>query len=92
MAEQNEIASHGTHAGHDCHELLGGLSDYVDGTADAALCAKIERHLQGCENCRVVVDTLARTVSLYQMLPEHEVPGDVHDRLLHVLKLDETSS
>ena len=49
-----------------CRELLGSLSDYVDGAADAVLCAEIERHLEGCDNCRVVVDTLGRTVSLYR--------------------------
>ena len=76
---------------HGCRDLLGSLSDYVDGLADAALCAEIERHLEGCDNCRVVVDTLGRTVSLYQMLPEQDVPDDVHDRLLHVLELDPQS-
>jgi anti-sigma factor RsiW len=83
------MAEHDSHAGHEeCRELLGGLSDYVDGTADAALCAEIERHLAGCENCRVVVDTLGRTVSLYQALPEEQVPAGVSERLLRVLKLD----
>ena len=72
---------------HDCVELLGGISDYVDGTADAALCAEIERHLEGCDNCRVVVDTLAKTVTLYRMLPDVEVPDDVHHQLLSVLDL-----
>jgi predicted anti-sigma-YlaC factor YlaD len=74
-------------AENDCHDLLGGLSEYVDGTADADLCAKIESHLADCENCRVVVDTLGRTVSLYRVLPEENVPGDVQERLLEVLHL-----
>jgi anti-sigma factor RsiW len=83
------MAEHDSHAGHEgCRELLGGLSDYVDGTADAALCAEIERHLAGCDNCRVVVDTLGRTVSLYQALPEEEMPEEMSERLLRVLKLD----
>ena len=81
-----------SHPDHDCRELLGGLSDYVDGTADDALCAEIERHLAGCDDCRVVVDTLGKTISLYRTLPEEEVPDDVRDRLLHVLHLDSPSA
>ncbi|MCZ7542780.1 MAG: zf-HC2 domain-containing protein [Anaerolineae bacterium] len=54
------------HAHRDCSHLLAGLSAYIDGEAEAALCAEIEQHLAACENCRVVVDTLRRTVLLYR--------------------------
>ena len=43
---------------HDCRHLLGDLSDYLDGQASTELCAEIERHLEDCANCRVVIDTL----------------------------------
>lgn len=81
-----EYDAHVAHEG--CRELLAGLSDFVDGSADAALCAEIERHLAVCDNCRLVVDTLGRTVSLYRAMPDEHVPDDVSERLLHVLKLD----
>ncbi len=83
---------HEHHDHKECLKLLGTLSDYVDGTAAPALCEEIERHLAECDNCRIVVDTLGKTVLLYQMLPEQEVPDDVHDRLLQVLRLDVPSS
>ena len=51
---------------HTCRHLLGSLSDYVDGEACADLCAEIERHLENCENCRIMVDSLRKTVLLYQ--------------------------
>lgn len=76
------------HDRRSCHDLLDGLSDYIDGTADPAFCEELEHHLIGCENCRVVVDTLDKTISLYQMLPEQDVPDEIHDRLLHVLHLN----
>ena len=49
-----------------CKEMLGSLSDYIDGDLEAQLCAEIEQHMAGCGNCRVVVDTLSKTVSLYR--------------------------
>ncbi len=73
-----------------CHHLLSSLSEFVDGELEEKLCAEIERHLADCENCRIVIDTLEKTVSLYQMASKAEsVPDEVRERLYHRLKLDE---
>ncbi len=71
-----------------CKELLGQLSDYIDGELGAELCAEIERHLSGCDNCRVVVDTLRKTIILYKTQPRADVPDRVHEELIKVLDLD----
>jgi len=71
----------------NCHGLLGDLSDYLEGEADDAVCAEIERHLESCEDCRIVVDTLRKTVYLYRQLPEPELPGEVRERLYKTLNL-----
>ncbi len=70
-----------------CHELLDGLSDYLDGEAPAQLCAEIERHLAECENCRIVVDTLRKTVTLYHRLPQPLMPEQARERLYKRLDL-----
>ena len=73
-----------------CHELLNSLSAYIDGELGQDVCAQIESHLQGCENCRIVVDSLRKTVYLYQATSEPgKVPQDVHERLFRCLDLDE---
>ena len=78
-----------THDHEQCRSLLSSLSDYVDGNLEALLCAQIEEHMAECENCRVVVDTLRKTVMLYQMTNEPaDVPADVRERLYHCLDLD----
>ncbi len=73
----------------ECEHLLSQLSDYVDGELGTAMCAEIERHLAGCNNCRIVVDTLRRTVELYQTQGRDPVPGDVQERLYKVLDLQD---
>lgn len=75
---------------HNCRDLLGTLSDYVDGELEAELCAQLEQHLAGCENCRVVVDTLHKTVLLYQTTAAKSgVPQGVRQRLFSRLDLEE---
>ncbi|MER3514316.1 MAG: hypothetical protein C4310_07945, partial [Chloroflexota bacterium] len=49
--------------------LLGELSAYLDGELSEAICVEIERHLVECADCRIVVDTLHRTILLYRTAP-----------------------
>jgi predicted anti-sigma-YlaC factor YlaD len=78
-----------------CRAMLGDLSLYVDGEAGEALCDEIERHMSECEDCRVVVDTLAKTVKLYQEHGQARLPGEAKRRLFAALDLtdffDETN-
>ena len=74
----------------DCHHLLGSLSDFLDGDLETDLCAQIQQHLADCPNCKVVVDTLQRTVSLYHTVSEEEsVPDGVRERLFRRLEIDD---
>lgn len=72
----------------NCHHLLDDLSDFLDGEASEEVCAEIERHLAGCENCRVMVDTLQKTIILYRDLPQPSIPPNARERLYHALDLD----
>ena len=71
----------------ECQQLVTTLSDYVDGTLDESLCEVLERHLEECENCQIVVNTLKKTVELYRMTPCEDVPEDVRERLYTRLNL-----
>jgi anti-sigma factor RsiW len=74
-----------------CKSLLGYLSDYVDGDLSEELCREIENHAAGCQDCRVVVDTLRKTISLYREAAagSAEIPGETREKLFKVLNLDD---
>lgn len=72
-----------------CQHLLDDLSAYLDGEAFAELCAEIERHLAECADCRVMVDTLRKTVLLYRQLPPPIFPAEARQRLYKALHLEE---
>ena len=50
----------------DCSEILDQLADYLDEDARAELCRAIEAHLVKCRDCRVEVDSVRKTIVLYQ--------------------------
>jgi anti-sigma factor RsiW len=75
-----------------CRDHLGELSDYLDGSLEPELCAEIERHLAECGNCRVVVDTLRKTVMLYRTYGHEDVPDGTKARLVAVLEFERQRS
>jgi anti-sigma factor RsiW len=73
-----------------CQELLSQISDYLDNNIDPLTCEELEKHLADCLNCKVIVDTLRKTVYLYQMQEaDIDVPNEVRGRLFKVLSLDD---
>ncbi|MBM3144618.1 MAG: anti-sigma factor [Chloroflexi bacterium] len=74
----------------NCRRFLDSLSDYVDGSLSAELCRELDRHMADCANCKIVVDTLKKTVYLYhETAAQPSIPSDVRVRLFRRLKLDD---
>ena len=68
----------------NCAELLGALNGYVDGTVDPKICEEFKAHVAGCNPCRVVVDNIRQTITLYKADGPVELPFQFRQRL-HVL-------
>lgn len=64
-----------------CDDLLRLLNEYVDGTVDPAVCKEFEQHLAGCNPCKVVIDTLRKTITLYKNDQPYELPFEFRQRL-----------
>jgi hypothetical protein len=81
-----------SHKHHDeaCSLVLTHLNDYIDEVLSPELCDVLEAHLAECENCRVVFDTLSKTLYLVHQLRETppELPEKVAYRLFAVMNLE----
>lgn len=64
-----------------CDDLIGNLSDYIDGELDPELCRELEAHLAGCQNCRLMVDTMEMTVKLCRDGAEVELPEPLQNKI-----------
>jgi anti-sigma factor RsiW len=88
MKEHDHLTEHVE--GQTCQDMLSSLSEYIDGELSPEFCSILEQHLSGCERCRVVVNTLKKTVELYQEVDDDsDLPEDVRERLFLRLNLDD---
>lgn len=86
MSEKEHI--HEEHT--ECSALLSSLGEYVDGELSPELCELIEQHMQGCNRCQVVVNTLKKTIELYQETSDDPtLPEDVRRRLFMKLNIED---
>jgi len=53
-----------------CPDIVRAFSEKLEGDLDALDCAKMEKHLDGCPRCQHVCDSVKRTMSACQALPE----------------------
>ncbi len=69
-----------------CEELLAFLNEYVDGTVDPGVCQEFEKHMAGCNPCKVVVDNIRKTITLYKGEKPCELPVEFSQRLHTLLR------
>lgn len=64
-----------------CREILGSLSDYLEGTAGERICKIIEEHLKDCKNCRMHVDNMKMIITLYKSWRDEKIPRSLSVKL-----------
>ncbi len=65
----------------DCKRMLGELSDYIDNELADELCEQLEVHLKDCPNCRIMLDSLTKTVRIYCEDKEERLPEALSQKL-----------
>jgi hypothetical protein len=74
-----------------CQDLLKALNAYVDGEIPSALCRALQEHLADCTPCRIVVDNLRQTITLYRAGEETPLPPGLHEQLRAAMRQRWTS-
>ena len=69
----------------NCKGVVRELSEYLDGNLDPTLAEELNRHLEHCDDCRVVVDTTRKTIEIYCNTEPLPLPADVRQRLHRAL-------
>lgn len=69
-----------------CKQLIRELSDYLDGGLEPGVLADLERHLEHCEDCRLVVDTTRKTIQVFCNAEPAPLDSGIRDRLQKALE------
>ncbi len=70
----------------NCESVIREISSYIDGELGLAVRQELERHLESCDDCRIVVDQTKITVEIFCGTELVELPGDVKSRLHEALR------
>ncbi|HTY08409.1 MAG TPA: zf-HC2 domain-containing protein [Candidatus Edwardsbacteria bacterium] len=71
-----------------CRRMVSAFSDYLDKDLQQQVCRQVERHLKDCPDCKLYLDTLNKTITLYRGLGDVPVPKDVESRLFATIRLE----
>jgi predicted anti-sigma-YlaC factor YlaD len=69
-----------------CEEVLEAVNEYLDEETRFALCGALQEHLAGCETCRVVIDNIRQTITLYRAGKTAPFPPALHKTLLAIMR------
>jgi hypothetical protein len=70
-----------------CKPFLERLCDALGEDISSPLCKELQEHLASCPDCSLQVDSVRRTVEIYQSFPCQRTPGEVQERLRARLNL-----
>lgn len=71
----------------NCRPYIERLCDALGEDLSSPVCRELQEHLAQCPDCALQVNTVRRTVEIYQTFPCKRIPGDVEKRLRAVLHL-----
>lgn len=69
----------------NCKGVIREISSFIDGELEPAAKQEIERHLEHCQDCKMVADQTKLTVDIFCDSEAVELPADVQSRLHEAL-------
>jgi len=70
----------------NCKGVIREISNYIDGELELTMKQELERHLQHCEDCTMVVDQTKLTVEIFCDSRPVDLPREVKSRLHEALR------
>ena len=74
----------------DCRKIADLLGEYLEGTLPKRTAELLEWHIDGCAPCVAFVNTYRGTLNATRALRDVEIPLELKNRLLAVLRARDT--
>lgn len=69
-----------------CKDFLRELGEFLDDSLDGVTRRELEKHVNECPNCWVVLDTTKKTIQVYKGQEPKAIPAEIHTRLMDALR------
>jgi anti-sigma factor RsiW len=70
----------------ECRQIAELLADYLDGTLPKPTRELVDWHIEGCAPCVAFINTYRGTVHAARKLRDADIPAELRQRLLTVLR------
>src|SRR5258706_12256845 len=92
MSESSKPSDPASQSGRemDCRKIAEVLGDYLEGTLPKRTAELLEWHIDGCAPCVAFVNTYRGTLNATRSLRDVEIPPELKNRLLAVLRARDT--
>ena len=70
----------------NCKGVIREISNYIDGDLDPVVKQELERHLEHCEDCTMIVDQTCKSIEILCDSRPVALPSDVRARLHTALR------
>lgn len=69
-----------------CKDFLHELNEFLDESVTPETRAELQKHVNECPNCFVLVDTTKKTLRVFKGVTEKPIPQEMHNRLMKALE------
>lgn len=76
------------HRHKECEQTMAQICEDLGEDINSEFCKEVKQHLDKCPECYASVNALKKTVYLYQLCFNEDVPQNVEKRLWRVLNLN----
>jgi len=70
----------------NCKGVIRELSNYIDGDLEPAVKQELERHLEHCEDCTMILDQTKKSIEILCDSKPVQLASDVRSRLHAALR------
>lgn len=71
---------------HNCEKYLHSISKYIDDELPDDIAKSIKQHLDNCENCSALYESILKTIDLYRLMETKiQIPEGLKQKIVKCL-------
>ena len=73
-----------------CEDIYRHVCENLDSDINSEACREMRRHIESCDNCHALLDSMSKTVYLYKNYPTPKLSKQLEKDLFAVIRLEQS--